>query len=147
MAERVTWASPIQGDGEGQPVRVLIAGDETGGRFALLEVRERGGAGPPRHRHEWEDEVVYVVEGGMTFLRDGERLFAQAGSCVLLPRGRDHTYRVDSDGARLLVALAPAGFEAAYGEVAWGGSQASVERLVCVAARHGVEVTGPPLGP
>ena len=134
------------------PVRLLVAGEETGGCFALVETRARRGAGPPRHVHTREDEVVYVLAGRLTVYRDEEPLDAPAGSCLLLPRGGEHTYRVESEEARLLVFLLPAGLEGCYRELgqltvdpdgAPGQGSDRVERLVATAARYGVEITGP----
>ena len=42
---------------------VLVAGDLTDGRFAVIEAREKRGAEPPRHVHSREDEFIYVLEG------------------------------------------------------------------------------------
>ncbi len=127
--------------------RLLLTGAETRGRLVLVETRERRGDGPPRHRHHWEDEVVYVLAGEVAFELDGERLVRPAGTWVVLPAGREHAYVVASDEAKLLVLAAPAGLEGLYREL--GGLNASagtdVERLVAVAARYGVEITGPPL--
>ena len=133
-------------------VRVPVAGEATGGRFALVETRARRGEGPPRHVHTREDEVVYVLEGRLTVYAGEEPLDAPAGSCVLLPRGGEHTYRVESEEARLLVLLLPAGLEGCYRELGQlmvgpdggpGAGSDRVERLVATAARYGVEITGP----
>ena len=128
-------------------VRPLVGGEETGGRVALVELRERRGAGPPRHVHSGEDEVVYVLAGRVAFEVDGVALDAPAGSCVLLPRGSEHTYRVVSAAARLLVVAAPAGIEGYYQELARFAARpdgaGAVERLIASAACHGVAITGP----
>ncbi len=128
-------------------VRPLVSGEETGGRVALVELRERRWAGPPRHVHSGEDEVVYVLAGRVTFEVDGAALDAPAGSCVLLPRGSEHTYRVVSAAARLLVVAAPAGIEGHYRELARFAARpddaGAVERLIASAAGHGVAITGP----
>ena len=128
-------------------VRLLLTGAETRGRLALVEIRERRGDGPPRHRHHWEDEIVYVLVGEICFDLDGERLLRPAGTCLVLPAGREHAHEVVSEEARLLVLSAPAGLEGLFREL--GGFNLSggedVARLVTVAARYGVEVTGPPL--
>ena len=64
-------------------------------------------------------------------------------------------YRVESDEARLLIFLLPAGLEGCYrelgqlaGEPDGGPGKGSdrVERLVATAARYGVEITGPGCG-
>ena len=133
-------------------VRLLVAGEETGGCFALVEIRARRGEGTPRHVHTREDEVLYVLAGRLTVYASAGPLDAPAGACLLLPRGGEHTYRVESAEARLLVFLLPAGLEGCYRELgqlmvgAHGGPEAGsnhVERLVATAARYGVEITGP----
>ena len=137
----------------GSVVNLLVTGEETAGRFAVVETRERRGAEPPRHVHTREDELVYVLEGEVTFYAGGERIACPAGACLLLPRGCEHTFVVESGEARLLVLLLPAGLEGYYRELSRPGEQGGepaqdgrldVERLVTVAARYGVEITGPP---
>ena len=145
--DSVAMRPPLDRRQGGDACRLLLTGAETRGRLALVETRERQGAGPPRHRHHWEDEIVYVLAGEVSFDLDGERLVRPAGTCVVLPARREHAYAVISEEASLLVLAAPAGLEGLYGELgrfaASGGTD--VERLVTVAARYGVEVTGPPL--
>ena len=84
----------------------------------------------------------------MRYYADGAWLSCPEGTCVLLPRGSEHTFSVKSEQARLLVMLVPAGFEGYYREPENrdGASQAGTpgfERLVTVAARYGVEVAVP----
>lgn len=131
----------------GDATSVLVAGEETGGRLAIVELRERRGAGPPHHVHAREDEVVYVLEGRVTFRAGGQSLDCPAGTCLLLPRGGEHTFRVVSAEARLLVLATPAGIEGCYRELGGPdtdrGGAPEVERLVATAARYGVTITGP----
>jgi quercetin dioxygenase-like cupin family protein len=123
--------------------RRLVGGEETGGRFALLEIVESRGGGPPRHLHHWEDEVIYVLAGELAIQRGGERLDGGEGTAILLPRGTEHAWRVESEAARLLVVVAPAGLEASWAELS--SRETPLERLVAVAAHRGIEITGPPL--
>ena len=125
-------------------VRALVSGSQTAGRLALLELREPAGCEPPRHLHSQEDEIVYVLEGRLTFYVGEETCEAVAGTCVVLPRGVDHGYVVQSGTARLLVALAPAGMEGYFGDDVDGHGCADMERLIAGAARYGVTITGPP---
>ncbi len=85
----------------------------------------------------------------MTFVIGDEALDAPAGTCVFLPRGVEHTFRVSSPEARLLALVAPAGLEGYYRELDRPDARASgapeVERLVATAARYGVAITGPGL--
>jgi quercetin dioxygenase-like cupin family protein len=133
------------------PVQVVVSGAETGGRFALLTTHTQRGGEPPLHAHSREDEVVYVVEGHVTVYVGDEQRDCPAGACVVLPRGREHTFRVESGSARLLVLLLPAGLEDLYRELGTSshlhggnvraGSQ-DVDRLVTLAAHYGVAITG-----
>ena len=127
----------------GRPVRVVVSGADTDGRFALVETRERPGGEPPLHAHTREDEVVYVLEGRVTVSVEGERRDCPTGAAVLLPRGREHAFRVESREARLLVLLLPAGLEGLYQEVGGATGTHDMERLVTISARYGVEITGP----
>lgn len=130
------------------PGLVLITGAETSGRLGLIEVAARRGTEPPRHVHHWEDEIVYLLEGALVFSLDGEEIRCAEGNCLVLPAGREHTYRVESEEVRLLVMVVPAGLERLYqelGQLSAGGGPI-VEQLIAAAARYGVEITGPPPG-
>lgn len=126
---------------------VLIAGEQTGGRFAVIEARERRCAAPPHHVHSREDEFIVVLEGQLTVDLNGERIECSPGTWVFLPRGSDHTFSVQSPEARLLVVLSPAGLECCLGELVRAAQSEAephrIERLVSVAARYGVTITGP----
>lgn len=132
----------------GHRATVLVSGAETSERFALIEVVARRGNEPPRHIHHWEEEIVYVLEGELVFSRASEWIPCAAGACLVLPVGREHTYRVLSKEVRLLVMVVPAGLERLYQEL--GGLNVTggpaVEQLIAAAARYGVEITGPPAG-
>ena len=122
----------------------LVTGEETGGRMALVELHEVAGREPPRHVHAHEDEIVYVREGRLTIYLGGTAHEAVPGTCLMLPRGIEHGYVVQSGTARLLVALTPAGMEGYFGEGNGGHGCPDVERLIATAARYGVTITGPP---
>jgi quercetin dioxygenase-like cupin family protein len=128
----------------GNLVDLLLGGRDTGGRAALISSVERSGCEPPLHRHRNEDEIVYVLAGELTFYVAGEPRSLLSGECLLLPRGVEHGYRVESDEARLLTVVMPAGLEGYYLELGAYGRPADIERLVTVAAHYGVEITGPP---
>jgi quercetin dioxygenase-like cupin family protein len=123
-----------------------MAGEATGGRFALIQMIVRREHEPPSHLHTREDEVVYVVEGTIVVSVDGARAEYHAGEAVFLPRGHAHAYQLCTDEAHLLVLAVPAGIEGFYAELEDArGDTRYVERLIAVAARYGLEITGPPL--
>ena len=51
---------------------VKASGEDTGGAFALIEVRVPPGWGPPPHIHRREDEAFCILDADIT-LRCGER--------------------------------------------------------------------------
>ena len=122
--------------------RVLVRGEQTGGRFAVVEVcRERGAAPPLRHLHTRESELIYVLEGRISVQRGDESVSCAAGDVAFLPPGDEHSHLVVTDRARLLVIIVPAGLEAYFDDPAPGGAQ-QIEALVGRAARFGVAITG-----
>jgi quercetin dioxygenase-like cupin family protein len=125
-----------------QRVSILVAGEETGGRFALVEMVEERGAEPPRHLHHWEDETLYVLEGSLSVWVAGRWVEAPVGAAVFLERGVEHALAVAAEGARVLSFFAPAGFEGFYRELG-ATSAPDVERHVATAARYGCEIVGP----
>ena len=136
-----------QRDCENARASTLVTGSQTGGRLTLFELREPAGQEPPLHVHSQEDEIVYVLEGRLTFVIGTETRDAVAGTCLVLPRGIEHGYVVTSGTARLLIALTPAGMEGYFGECDDGHGCADMERLIAGAARYGVTITGPPPAP
>ena len=90
---------------------------------------------------------MYVLAGRVRFCRGDEYYLITAGDSIFLPKGIEHTYAVVGAEARLLVIAVPSGLEIIFRELYAnpGAVGISVERLVTVAARYGVEITGPPL--
>jgi quercetin dioxygenase-like cupin family protein len=110
----------------GTLARIKLDGEATGGRFALWETVAPRGAAPPLHSHP-QDETLWLLEGRMTawivepdVAEDpGEPpgWFAShardcpVGAVIFAPAGCPHTFRVESDTARLLSLSTPAGIE------------------------------------
>ncbi len=126
---------------------VLVSGDSTDGRFAVFESLERRGSETPRHVHSREDELVCVLEGHVTFDVSGECVDGPVGTWQFLPRGKDHAIKVETEEARLLVLLSPAGLEGYLQELGEpddaDGDQQVIERLVTTAARYGISIIVP----
>ena len=88
---------------------VLAGSEDTGGRFALIEMLARKGTEPPRHVHDREDEAFYVLEGEITFYVGDETYEATPGTFVFAPRGIPHSWVVETEVVRKLVTLTPGG--------------------------------------
>ncbi|HXF60380.1 MAG TPA: cupin domain-containing protein [Caldilineaceae bacterium] len=127
-------------------------GDQTQGRFALLDQLVPGDYAVPRHLHHDEDEAWYLLDGEATFYCGDEQFHVGRGGWVFLPQGVPHAFRAGPAGARLLVFSAPARFAdfvCAAGEPAPSPTlpppaPLDVERLAALASRYGIEILGPP---
>ncbi len=71
---------------------VLAGAEETGGRFALIELLSREGTEPPRHVHAGEDEAFYVLEGAVTYYVGDGVYEAGPGTFVSMPRGVPYSF-------------------------------------------------------
>jgi quercetin dioxygenase-like cupin family protein len=150
----------------GTLARMKLTGEQTGGRFALWEGVLPQGAAPPLHSHP-QDETFYVVEGEVTvWIVEPESAESRAwvetharpcgvGAAAFAPAGTPHTFRVESDTARMLFLSTPAGIEdyvRALGEPArWPWLQppsdeprVAAERLAAVEREHAVIRHSPP---
>ena len=95
---------------------MLADGEETGGRWSMMEQLLPKGSGPPPHKHLWSDETFYILDGEVTFLVEGEIRTAGKGAFVMVARNTRHAFRVDSDTARFLNGYTPASMEALVAE-------------------------------
>jgi mannose-6-phosphate isomerase-like protein (cupin superfamily) len=136
-------------------VIVHASGDETDGRFSLVEFLMPPDDMTPLHVHRRESQTVYVMEGEVTIWLPGVSRVLRAGECLIQPAGVPQTERVTSaEPARVLDIGSPAGFErfiAAAGEPAAelalpprDRPSPDVERMAALAIEHDIELLGPP---
>src|SRR6266581_6820439 len=76
-------------------------GDQTDGRYAVMELLAPKGFASPLHIHRREDELFAVLSGEVRVRHDEAVIEAVAGSLVYGPRDVPHAFRVDSEEARL----------------------------------------------
>jgi quercetin dioxygenase-like cupin family protein len=133
--------------------RIHVSGDETDGRYTLVEVEAPEGDMPPLHVHHEEDEVFHVLDGEITLFLPGREVHLAAGDTFRAPQDVPHTYRVESPAARWLVFCSPAGFDgfvravsepAAAEELPPRGRPFDPAALAAAAMERGIELLGPP---
>ena len=126
--------------GEIMTIRVLSS--SVGGRFTIIDTTIAPMASPPMHYHR-EEEIFEILEGTMTFVCDGKRIEAEAGTIVLVSPGQHHSFiNLTDKPIKMRVTFAPGGIEQTIFPFIAGKSPAEIGKL---AARHGTLVVGPPL--
>jgi mannose-6-phosphate isomerase-like protein (cupin superfamily) len=132
--------------------RYLVTGDQTGGRFALIEhtIPPRALAAPT-HVHEREDEYSFVLSGRMGAHVGDDEVEAGRGELVVKPRGLPHAFWNPGDEeTRLLELISPAGFERYFAEMApllAGGGPPDFEAVAQVQARYSLQMDPESIGP
>ena len=98
----------------GDTYTVLVSGEDTAGRFCLIDMHVPPGGGPGTHRHDFE-ETFAVLDGEVALTFRGEATVVRAGETVNIPANAPHRFRNQSDRpARMLCVCAPAGQDAFF---------------------------------
>jgi quercetin dioxygenase-like cupin family protein len=95
----------------GDTYTILVSGEDTAGRYTLIDMHVPPGGGPPPHRHDFE-EMFTVLDGEIELTFRGATAIARAGETVNVPANAPHVFRNATDHpARLLCLCSPAGQE------------------------------------
>jgi len=152
----------IGGSGElfwfkGTLVNVRLSWNAGEDRVSVVEHFMPYGESPPLHIHRNEDEVFHILEGEMRIHIDGRDLVARAGETVLAPKGKPHSFRVESrEGARCLTITSGGDFENMIREMADPATSAGLPPQVEptpamiiafyeACARNSIDIIGSPL--
>ena len=132
----------------GVVMKRLVSSEQTDGQFCLLENRSGGQTKTPIHVHADDDETIYVIEGQLTAILDGEAKTLSPGESIFLKRGIPHQLMNPGDRPirYILIGtpsvfeqfLAEGGYELRKGEVVGSPTLADIERLKAAAPRFGI---------
>jgi quercetin dioxygenase-like cupin family protein len=101
----------------GDTYTILLRGDDTAGRYTLIDMHVPPGGGPPPHRHDFE-EMFTVLDGEIEVTFRGETTTAPAGTTVNVPANAPHSFANHAPGsARLLCMCTPPGQEEFFMQV------------------------------
>lgn len=101
----------------GDTYTIVVSGDQTAGRYCLIDMLIPPGGGPGPHRHDFE-EMFSILEGEVEFTFRGEKAVARAGETVNIPANAPHFFTNATDqSARLLCICSPAGQEEFFAAV------------------------------
>jgi quercetin dioxygenase-like cupin family protein len=101
----------------GDTYTILLSGEDTAGRYCLVDmyIPPQGGPGP--HRHDFEETFV-LLEGEMEATFRGNKTTVRAGETLHIPANAPHHFHNTSSApARLLCICSPAGQENFFREV------------------------------
>jgi quercetin dioxygenase-like cupin family protein len=163
MMEETKSAPITVGAADGQSIsvvgdtyRILVAGKETGGAFATIEmlIPPKGGPGP--HSHANFHETFYVLDGEVEVKSEAGSYIAKKGAYVVIPEGGIvHCFKNNADNvAHLLCTVVPSGLEEmfiAIGKPVAPGTfippppmdEEGMNKLVAVVEQYGQKVYPP----
>lgn len=101
----------------GDTYTILLSGNDTAGRYCLVDMHIPPGGGPPRHRHDFEETFI-VTEGQIEATFRGVKTVATAGQTLHIPANAPHQFKnTTANPARLLCICSPAGQEELFSQV------------------------------
>jgi quercetin dioxygenase-like cupin family protein len=95
----------------GDTYTIPLTGQDTAGRYCLIDMLIPPGGGPPPHRHDFE-EMFTLLKGELEFIFRGAKSPLRAGETVNIPANAPQQFRnLSKRLARLLCLCSPAGQE------------------------------------
>jgi quercetin dioxygenase-like cupin family protein len=136
-------------------IRFLLTGEDSHGSASVFEFRVPVGQklAAPAHKNDAYEEIVYGIQGVLTWTVDGARIEVGPGQALCIPRGAIHRFdNFGSEDVKQLVVISPAIMGPAYfreaAEVitAAAGGPPDREKMVDVFRRHGMTLAASPTG-
>jgi mannose-6-phosphate isomerase-like protein (cupin superfamily) len=101
----------------GDTYTITMTGEQTDGRFCVIDMHIPPGGGPPPHRHDFEETFV-LLEGEMEATFRGRKSTVRAGDTLNVPANAPLQFHNGSTRpVRMLCIYSPAGQEKFFVEV------------------------------
>ncbi len=101
----------------GDTYTITVTGEQTAGRFCVIDMHIPPGGGPPPHRHDFEETFI-LLEGQVEATFRGQKSTVRAGETLNIPANAPHQFHNASlEPARMLCICSPAGQENFFLEV------------------------------
>ena len=95
----------------GDTYTILLSGNDTDGRYCLIDMHVPPGGGPPYHRHDFEESFT-IIEGEIEATFRGKKSIVRTGETINIPANAPHSFtNASKEAARLLCICSPAGQE------------------------------------
>jgi quercetin dioxygenase-like cupin family protein len=155
MQEHTTRVNPSEETIKIGPLRIrfLLTGDDSSGSVSLFEFNVPAGEKleAPAHKNDAYEEILYGIEGVLTWTVDGKPIEVGPGQALCIPRGAVHRFdNFGSQGVKQLAVISPAIMGPAYFREAAevigssGGGPPDRAKMIEVFKRHGMTVAIPP---
>ncbi len=115
---------------------------QTSGAFYLFEAEFEPETGNRLHVHRHEDEVVYVLQGGIEIRLDNKTLQAGAGGLVHLPKTIPHAlYNPWKTSLKFFTLPVPGGMEYFFDEVGAAGEDGTLDDTLfrTISQKYGIK--------
>src|ERR1700684_4585338 len=101
----------------GDTYTITVTGEQTAGRFCVIDMHIPPGGGPPPHRHDFEETFI-LLEGQMEATFRGQNSTVRAGETLNIPANAPHQFHnASGEAVRMLCICSPAGQEKFFLEV------------------------------
>jgi quercetin dioxygenase-like cupin family protein len=101
----------------GDTYTITVDGDDTNGRFCVVDMHIPAGGGPGPHRHDFEETFI-VLDGEIEATFRGKKSVVGAGETINIPANAPHQFHnASANTARLICICSPAGQEKFFLEV------------------------------
>jgi len=115
------------------------------GSAAIVEhTLEAKSIGAPMHKHSYEDEISYVLEGELSVIQDGKVQTAKPGEYIVKPRRIFHTFwNSGEERIRFIEVITPGTFEYYFAELApflETGKPPRMDKVREIGAKYGLIV-------
>jgi mannose-6-phosphate isomerase-like protein (cupin superfamily) len=101
----------------GDTYTILLSGNDTDGRYCLIDMLVPPGGGPGPHRHDFEESFT-ILEGEIEATFRGKKSVVRSGETVNIPANAPHSFtNASKQTVRLLCICAPAGQEEFFAQV------------------------------
>jgi quercetin dioxygenase-like cupin family protein len=95
----------------GDTYTITVTGEQTAGRFCVIDMHIPPGGGPPPHRHDFEETFI-LLEGQMEATFRGQNSTVRAGETLNIPANAPHQFHnASGEAVRMLCICSPAGQE------------------------------------
>lgn len=154
MDQRKTRVNPSEETIEIGPlgIRFLITGNDCNGSVSVFEVLVPAGQKlmAPAHKNDAYEEILYGIEGVLTWTVEGIPIEVGPGQALCIPRGAVHRFdNLSNEDVKQLAVITPAIMGPSYfreaAEVigAAGGGPPDRAKMIEVFRRHGMTVAAP----